>query len=796
MDQQGGLDGVDDDDEEMLQLKLQAIEARLKLKKLQNARAQQKTADVFTESDLSRPDSAPTGIPLQSRLAAARERQDRPQSQNAVQVPASPVKRSQSAAALPCSPARVLLGIDKGRKANDVSLKRASSLRKLQEDNNGQQGGYLRRTKTPLPNQVQPAEPEQPKSFSERLLSAKSEDAAKRERQERIEKLRSAAFDVNRQEIEDYKSKAVDLPDLPDAAPAYSREEILASVGKTAGGLRRSNTAPSIRGASRAAQTDSGVNTPPPDLSANPGASKKKVPPGEVPESEATSFDPYSTMHLSKRFMPHATLARIISGKKTYVLKDLLRHVKAPDWSLPDIEQDIVLFAIIASKSDPRNHRPGTDADGNAKAAPDRGKYMVLTLVDLTWEVELYLFNGGFDRFWKLTPGTVIAILNPTIIPPPPGRAATGRFGLVINSDADTILEVGVGRDLGYCRSVRRDGQPCRAWVNARRTEHCEFHTNEAVRRAKSSRLELNGMDFGGAIGGRVKFNSHAIRDTEREDRKREREKTVGRAANSGLYDRASQTHVFVSKAAQRDDERERAAADRAERAEALKRRLAHRERERDLARQLGEIGAGAGKEYMRRGATATLGSSVSSSGTTSTAVSGAAASSSTSVSGGDAQGQPQSARVVDARALGLVVPRGQEPKISLSPVKRKRPASSLSASTTTSAGGGKSGGAALGWGSTLGDKLTRMKGGERLDGTKAAQEADAARDAAPGPDPGGRGGSDRSPVRKKTRFVTEKGIREAGRESLGEQLSASARRRQMLLDENDDDDDDLIILK
>jgi minichromosome maintenance protein 10 len=44
---------------------------------------------------------------------------------------------------------------------------------------------------------------------------------------------------------------------------------------------------------------------------------------------------------------------------------------------------------------------------------------------------------------------------------------------------------------------------------------------------------------------------------------------------------------------------------------------------------------------------------------------------------------------------------------------------------------------------------------------------------------------------------VTEKGIREAGRESLGETLSLSAAfktRRQVVLDE--DEDDDLIILK
>jgi minichromosome maintenance protein 10 len=50
----------------------------------------------------------------------------------------------------------------------------------------------------------------------------------------------------------------------------------------------------------------------------------------------------------------------------------------------------------------------------------------------------------------------------------------------------------------------------------------------------------------------------------------------------------------------------------------------------------------------------------------------------------------------------------------------------------------------------------------------------------------GDKDGRQVSPVRKKTRFVTEKGIREAGRESLGAELS----KRVEL-----DDDDELVII-
>jgi minichromosome maintenance protein 10 len=42
----------------------------------------------------------------------------------------------------------------------------------------------------------------------------------------------------------------------------------------------------------------------------------------------------------------------------------------------------------------------------------------------------------------------------------------------------------------------------------------------------------------------------------------------------------------------------------------------------------------------------------------------------------------------------------------------------------------------------------------------------------------------------KKTRFITSKGIREAGRESLGAPAEVTARGRQIMMDEDDDDDE------
>lgn len=768
MDDNGIDDLEDDDDEETLQLKLQAIQARLKLKKLQ---AKKKAAGPSADADNSNqprrrledaPPMRPMGVPLQSGIAAAREKFDRAQSEAiAVQVPASPVRKARPQMEQ-TSPQRVLLGIDKGIRASDVSLKRAPSMRKLGQDANLPQGGYLKRARTPVLSEAQKQDAAQrPMSFNDRLAAARTEEAQRKERLERIERVRTTAFSVGQTEMEQYKTKAVEIPDIPLKPEEFSRDDI----------LRTANKAAVISG------VPAKVPEPPPQPSSAPKPSS---------ETESGSIEPYSGFHLSKRILPHQVLARTLSGKQTYQLKDLLRDVKAPDFSLPDIESDIVIFAIIGAKSDPRSHAPRPGASNNGKQPSERGKYMVMTLVDLSYELELFLFDTGFARFWKMTPGTVVAILNPGVMPPPPGREATGRFSLVINSDADTILEIGHSRDLGFCKSIKADGATCGSWINAKRTEYCEFHTNAAVSKVRSGRNELNSSGFGpSGNGGGGMRNKWAKKKHDLEEEK----KRV-------TYDRNTHSAFFVSSAALVDGDG--SITDRVEREEGLKRKMLQQERERDIAKKLGEIGGGAGKEYMSR----RVADNAQEEQNVKRRRDGQQAGLTTSSLPGEKPPRP------DARALGLVAPKGEQPRVDLSrAVKRKRPDSALSGtssttgtSTLTTGGDLVAGRLALGWGTSLSTKLARMKDGEKLDGStshgeniqRAFARVEAAKERT----------SSTSPVRKKTRFVTEKGIREAGRESLGEPLTAKAaaaaaariRGRQVVLD--DDDDDDLIIVK
>lgn len=708
------LDG-DEDDEETLQLKLQEIQAKLRLKKLQNAKAREQASierDVVAE-----PRSDPV-LPSPNRRTRARtpgaDENVRPASQNQITVPASPVRKLQFLQQQ-TSPSRVFLGIDKGLKAKDISLKRAPTQKGGKSGTSSQTGGYLNRSRS-VHSPTLSAEAPRPLSFNERLASARTEEVARAERKEKIQRLRTNAFGIGQEEIERYKRNAVEISDEPLPPPTFTRDEILGSSAPSASKLPRSKTAPNLH--SRPESHNSNLSSSTFEKSATDDSSS----------TEEGSFEAYSCLHLSRRILPHTVVTRNVSKKKILNIKDLLRDVKAPDFALPDVEQDIVVFAVVARKSEPRAHKPTAN-----QKQEDRGKYLVITLTDLEFELDLFLFNSGFTRFWRLTPGTVVAILNPNIMPPPPGRQDTGRFSLVINSDEDIILEIGSARDLGFCQSVKKDGQLCGAWVNKKKTHFCEFHSNEAIRKQRSSRVEVNSSGFGGWE------RKSKFAPGQNDDKKK----------GSSNYDWETRTQWFATRslsAADLIDGKDRGAADKKERAEFVKRGLEAKEKEREMMKKLGNIGNAAGREYMQRAGLKASGSQTSL-----------------------APEQPigsitdQEPTKHDALSLGLI---SKDRTIHLSPIKRKRPDSSQASSVVGSTNSASSAAAAFGWGSNLRDKLSKMKEGEKL-----------------------HKGGDPPPVRKKTRFVTEKGIRVAGRESLGMDFSE----RQISL--GDDDDDELVIV-
>ena len=726
----------DDEDEETLQLRLAALEAKIKLKRLQQRKIQTATSNLVHENDASgssraagkensQPSSKTMSMLDQSNSGLTK-------STGGVQIPSSP-QRKRIIAQEARSPGRVQLGIDKGLKGRNISLRRPTGDTNLDDDpfrSVAPPGSVLkplgmRRT----PDLMSVERPRREKSFSEKIAETRKQDKAEKDRAANLRRKKSSSFGVQQREI-DLFGEAVEqrLKVAQSRSRAhqavngeFSRDEILKASHRVTGGLVHREDSSTRTRCSRtkdalASDLWSNPNVLPENqqvasISSNVSKKRARSPPPsskvlgphlQLPNPDASSlFEAFSSLHLSKRLLPHDFLTRTFSGKHIFRLPDLLQTVRSPDYCLPDIcEPDHIVLAIIASKSSPLSHKGAhklTEADKTSveeaveSEQNTNGKYMVLTLTDLKWTVDLFLFTTAYTRFRKLTPGTLVALLNPDVMPPPPGKADTARFSLKLASSDDTVLEIGTSRDLGWCKSIRKDGKECPSWIDKRHTEFCEFHVDVIVERTRRGRMEVQGMSAPFAPGGRKGGRTGHFGERKRGKKSANEDRFIKEGAQ---YDRGSGSRYFVGlptlggrSAAQLIDAEgilERGGS----KEERVRKRLAEREKEIETAKKLGEGGNGAGSDYLRIR------------------------------QGGDASmrdyADPQAPDPVDATSLGLL--GNKATNVHLSPLKKRKPGESVEIS------------------------------------------------------------------RKKTRFVTDKGIKEAGRESLGVELSEQ-------IPEQDDDE-------
>lgn len=737
----------DCEDEETLQLRLETLEARLKLKKLQQKKKLKAASKSFDNE-------GPTGSRVVSNDPVFAKNwknltNERMESLGiGVEVPVSPPRKHAPAQEVR-SPGRVLLGIDKGLTGKNISLRSYPNAQTRDEADADPFTSTSRRgpRETILPSSrkyLQEEHTSRPKTFSERIAETRQKDNDDRARQNRLQKQRSTGFGTEQLELETLRDAAASTstdsgkPGLrPMRERGFSRAEVLKSLNKTSGNVfyksriissghsnwRRdplSSNAPASFKSTSINYNDAGDA---PRLSQK--VLRSTSPSTQIARShssiaeDSALFDPFSGTHLSKRHLPHPFLSKTLGRKHISLIPELLATIKSPDYTLPEIlENDFVVFGIIASKSSPlshkKTHRSTSEGTTSLQEATDsemnaQGKYMVFTLTDLKWSIDFYIFTTAYTRFWKLTPGTLIAILNPSIMPPPPGKADTGRFSLVLNSGDDTILEIGTSQNLGWCKSIKKDGKPCGSWVDKKHTEYCEWHIDRVVESTRRGRMEVNGMSApyapGGKTGGRTGFwGTGKINE--------KKEESGNKLLKDGpQWDRGTSSTYFInpigSSAAALIDADSGGPMERGgSKEERVRKRLAERAREREIARKLGEGGNGIGKEYLRLRAAEVGKPTLSTTSRSTTTLQGSSSNS------------KQNLPPVDASSLGLLGNKATD--VQLSPIKKN-----------------------------FGQSLKRK--------IPAAAVLD---------DDAEQGGNPRS--RKKTRFVTEKGIREAGRESLG----------------------------
>ncbi len=194
---------------------------------------------------------------------------------------------------------------------------------------------------------------------------------------------------------------------------------------------------------------------------------------------EKETQEKYSKLYLKSLYLPTEKIDEALKDMKILNIEKLFAKVRPPKFEQPQYANFTVL-GIIAQKSEPR------------ETSNKKGKFMKITLTDLSISIDFMLFGNAFEKYWKLRVGDLIGILNPEIWPWRTDDKTAKSFNIVLTESYDAIIEIGKARDLGFCPATTKNGHSCNDWINNKRQSYCDYHAEQSFRKTASNRLELN----------------------------------------------------------------------------------------------------------------------------------------------------------------------------------------------------------------------------------------------------------------------------------------------------------------
>lgn len=186
-------------------------------------------------------------------------------------------------------------------------------------------------------------------------------------------------------------------------------------------------------------------------------------------------IDPFFGIRISKPLISSAVLEEKMSGRNAVCMAKVKQFIKSEN----DID-NWVIAGVIVKKSPVKTSQKGS-------------QYLIWTLSDLKDDlktVALFLFGSAYKQLWKTTIGTVLGVLNPTIMDQKDGCKDQATLSV---DNAQKVMIFGQSKDYGICRSKKKDGEQCSTFVNTSHCEYCLYHIRQEYQKlSKRSELQSN----------------------------------------------------------------------------------------------------------------------------------------------------------------------------------------------------------------------------------------------------------------------------------------------------------------
>ncbi|XP_011500493.1 PREDICTED: protein MCM10 homolog [Ceratosolen solmsi marchali] len=190
--------------------------------------------------------------------------------------------------------------------------------------------------------------------------------------------------------------------------------------------------------------------------------------------------DPIFGFKIIKPLISSSELIEKMQGRKAVSVSSVKLHLT--NQSMGNSNEDWVIGGIILNKSLTKTSQKGN-------------QYCIWKITDLGMDmktVSIFLFSSAYKNFWKVSNGTVISILNPSVLE---SRDDKDLATLSVNN-SQKVLILGFSRDLGKCKSVKKNGEPCTSPVNLSNCEYCVYHIKQEYGKySRRSELQTTSMN-------------------------------------------------------------------------------------------------------------------------------------------------------------------------------------------------------------------------------------------------------------------------------------------------------------
>ncbi|KAJ8714883.1 hypothetical protein PYW08_004864 [Mythimna loreyi] len=195
-------------------------------------------------------------------------------------------------------------------------------------------------------------------------------------------------------------------------------------------------------------------------------------------ESVDIYTDPVFGIRITKPLISSTALLDRMQGREAVNMLRVKRHVENEDLS-----KDWVIGGVIVRKS-------------AAKKSAKGNQFLIWTLCDLKDDfktVSMFLFRKAYNDLWKTPEGTVVAVLNPNVLDRSQNSAEQASLSV---ENPDRVMILGQSKDLGVCKSKKKNGEKCTAFVNVSQCDVCIYHVKQEYQQY-SRRQELQSSTMG-----------------------------------------------------------------------------------------------------------------------------------------------------------------------------------------------------------------------------------------------------------------------------------------------------------